>query len=257
MSPEAQAFEFAKALLNPQLKKPPLASGPNGKAAVKRFNVYRNNVAVGLVEALGKNYPAVKALCGEAKFNDAAHLYLNAMPPKTRLMFELGQSFPEWLNEFAPAQQQMPWLTDLAKLERCWLQSYHAGDILPFDPLLLEAVVPENLGSIRFRKHTAANIIVSDFAIFDLLESGRNHIQCPIPHTPQNVLVTRPHLDVEVRHLPLGIALFLTALFSGTALIDAAETALQYDAEFELSSGLAVLLQSGAVSGMIGKGTSK
>ena len=42
------AAAFSPPLLNPDQATPPTVGGPSGKAAVKRYNVYRNNVTVSL-----------------------------------------------------------------------------------------------------------------------------------------------------------------------------------------------------------------
>jgi hypothetical protein len=244
------APEFAEALTNSALDKPSTIIGPNGKAADKRFNVYRNNVAYSLVEALGKNYPAVKAQCGSARFSDAALLYLSEHPPRTKLMFELGQNFADWLGSFAPAKAQMPWLADLAKAERCWLDAYHAADANPLDPALLSTIPPETLGEIRFVKHPAASIVQSQFSILTMLSEGRNGMAVETPLDPQDILITRPQFDVEVRLLPVGVGKFLNQLFDGVTLAGAAEAATGTEINFDLSSALGVLLQSGATSAL-------
>ena len=50
------AAAFAPALMDPGRATPADVVGPRGKAAVKRYNVYRNNVAVGLVDALARRF---------------------------------------------------------------------------------------------------------------------------------------------------------------------------------------------------------
>jgi Putative DNA-binding domain len=240
------ASDFADAVLNPSLAKPASVIGPNGKAAEKRFNVYRNNVAYSLVEALGKNYPAVKAECGGERFTDAALLYLGDHPPRSKMMFELGGNFAAWLDGFAPAKAQMPWLADLAKLERAWLDSYHAADADPLDPAIFSAISPDALGDLRFVKHPATAIICSEFSIHAMLEAGRNGLPTPNQIGQQNVLITRPQFAVEVTLLPKGSALFFEFICSGKALGEAAEAAFAQQPEFDFSANLGTLFQSGA-----------
>ena len=52
------ASAFAAALIDPGRETPAVVAGPNGKAVVKRYNVYRNNVTSSLIDALAAIYPA-------------------------------------------------------------------------------------------------------------------------------------------------------------------------------------------------------
>jgi hypothetical protein len=51
------AVAFSPALLDPQSETPAAVTGPNEKAAVRRYNVYRNNVTVSLIDALAAIFP--------------------------------------------------------------------------------------------------------------------------------------------------------------------------------------------------------
>ncbi len=58
------AAPFAAALIDPERETPAIVAGPAGKGAVKRYNVYRNNVTVSLIDALAAVYPAVQRITG-------------------------------------------------------------------------------------------------------------------------------------------------------------------------------------------------
>jgi malonyl CoA-acyl carrier protein transacylase len=59
-------------------------------------------------------------------------------------------------------------------------------------------------------------------------------------------LITRPHLDVAVRHLPPGGAAFLTSLIAGHTLGEAAASALADFLSFDIASGIAGMIEAGA-----------
>src|SRR5215217_522878 len=63
---------FAAALLDPDRATPAAAAGPNGKAARKRYNVYRNNVTVSLIDALAAVFPATMRITGTDFFRAMA-----------------------------------------------------------------------------------------------------------------------------------------------------------------------------------------
>ena len=58
------AAVFAQGLTDPARAPPGDVVGPRGKAAIKRYNVYRNNVTVSLINALAATYPAVQRITG-------------------------------------------------------------------------------------------------------------------------------------------------------------------------------------------------
>ncbi len=240
--------EFAPALLDPQKPKPANVCGPAGKAAEKRFNVYRNNVTYSLKTALGEIFPSVLKCCGEDRFAYVATLYVRENPPSSRLLFEYGHGFGDFLDAFEPARQQMPWLADLARLERAWLDAWHAGDETPLAGESLSQVPPDALASLVFTPHPAMTVLESGFAIYDLYLTARNDGDLASVETraPQSVLITRPGFDVELRLLPPGGAAFFRALSCGAPLGEAAGHAFSEAEDFDLASAITALIASGA-----------
>jgi Putative DNA-binding domain len=66
------AAVFAQGLTDPARAIPVDVVGPRGKAAIKRYNVYRNNVTVSLIDALAATYPAVQRITGVEFFRAMA-----------------------------------------------------------------------------------------------------------------------------------------------------------------------------------------
>ena len=59
---------FQAAMLDPAAPVPTGLVNPDGAAASKRFDVYRNNVAVSLSDALEAAFPVVRKLVGDEFF---------------------------------------------------------------------------------------------------------------------------------------------------------------------------------------------
>ena len=51
----------------------------------QRLNVYRNNVFVSLMEALGEIFPVCKQVVGDAFFNAMARQYVDRHPPRSAI----------------------------------------------------------------------------------------------------------------------------------------------------------------------------
>src|SRR5258708_12288275 len=96
------AAAFSPPLLNPDKATPPTVAGPSGKAALKRYNVYRNNVTVSLIDALAAVYPPVQRITGVEFFRAMARSHMRATPPNSPLLFEYGREFPVFIHQYEP-----------------------------------------------------------------------------------------------------------------------------------------------------------
>ena len=109
--------EFTHAVLTPEADVPSgLTDGRNGPAG-KRFDVYRNNVAVSLTEALETAFPVVRRLVGDANFKILAGAFLRKHPPSSPLLMLYGANLADFLESFPPTQS-IRYLPDIARLER-------------------------------------------------------------------------------------------------------------------------------------------
>ena len=236
--------DFAAALASSDPAARP--QGLDGEAA-DRFRVYRNNFYHGVSRQLGEAYPVVRRLVGDAFFFAAARAFLEAHPPRTRSLVLFGSEFPAFLEGFPPAAS-LPYLADVARLERAWLEALHSADAAPLAPGCL-TVEDEALAGMRFAAHPAARIVTSDFPIFDLWHANRAHADAgplSLQAVAQSALVTRPELRVELRALSPAQSVFVRALFAGDALDSAFEAATALDPHFDLSDTFRDLLAAGA-----------
>lgn len=242
---------FSDALTDPESGTPDGIIGPDGKGATKRFNVYRNNVTVGLVNALSDTFPAVQRLVGEDFFQAMARVYVQMEPPKSPLLFTYGDSFADFLERFEPARH-LAYLPDVARLERAWLDAYHAADDEILTPEVLSAIAPEYLAEQCFRAHPATRIIQSPFAAVSIFSANRSATDSPHinPAQPEEGLITRRDTDVEIRHLPPGAAIFFSHLISGRPLGEAADAAATSSSEFDLPAAIGAMLEAGVFSGL-------
>ncbi|WP_426412053.1 DNA-binding domain-containing protein [Bradyrhizobium ganzhouense] len=250
MQPEADfgfAAAFAPPLLDPARDVPSAVTGRNGRPAGRRYDVYRNNVTVSLIEALAAIYPAVQRITGADFFRAMARFHVRSTPPTSPLLFDYGRDFPAFIETYEHARP-LPWLADVARIERAWLDAYHAADAAPLAPAQLSAVAPDRLGDLVFMPHPAAQVVRSQFAAVTIFAANRDSapVACIDAETPEDALITRAEFDVVVRHLPPGGAVFATSLMSGRPLGEAAGIALDASADFDLASNIAGLIEAGA-----------
>ena len=221
-------------------------TGLNGQAAA-RFRIYRNNVYHGLGEQLAEAYPVVRRLVGEAFFLATAREYLDEHPPRSRSLALFGGEFPAFLQGFQPAAS-LPYLADVARLERAWLEAMHAADAAPLAPAELGRQGPA-LAEASFAAHPAARIVTSGYPIVDLwrvnqpgADSG-GHRFAVVGH---GALITRPQAQVEVRELSPSQAAFARSLLSGDDVSTALECVGRFDDSFDVTTAFRELLAAGA-----------
>ncbi len=241
---EATIGAFAAALSEPSAAPPAMTCGRLGAPDARRFSVYRNNVAVGLIGALEARYPASRRIAGEDLFRGIARAFVRVSRPNSPVMIAYGEDFPEFVAAHAGAD---PCLADVARLENAWVQAYHAADAAAATVGDLAALSPDLLPGTRIAFHPAARVLrfsTPAASIWASAQSGGP--AAPINGTREDALVTRPDAEVSVRVLPpLGYD-FALRLWNGATLIDAA-LALE-DPAFDFGTHLLGLVESGAVA---------
>jgi hypothetical protein len=245
------ATAFALGLTNPSIGAPEDVIAAPGKRVVKRYNIYRNNVTVSLIDALAAVYPAIQRITGVDFFRAMARFHIRAMPPTSPLLFEYGRDFPAFIESYEFARE-MPWLADTARIERAWLDAYHAADLPVLTAEALAEIDPASLAEIRFKPHPAARVVRSPYPAVAIFAMNRTDGQVtPLRSSEaEDALVTRPEHEVLVSQLPPGGASFLIHLLDGASLGEAVAAALQDAPCFDIQANLAGMLSAGVFAGI-------
>lgn len=238
---------FASALLDAGQPAPAFLTSATGINDPRRFAVYRNNVTVSLINALRSNFPSIERLVGEEFFAAMAHAYSTANPPRSRLMFEYGADFPQFLETFEPVQPY-PYLADVARLEIFWRQAFHEADAPVLDGAVLASIAQDDFPHLTFIRHPATRMLASRHAAGSIFVANRKAAEPAAidPSSAQTVLVTRPFYDCEVRILESGADEFFSGLLDGDSVRAAVEAAFTISPKFDLPAAIAMLIASGA-----------
>jgi hypothetical protein len=237
---------FAAALTDPSRPVPADVISPRGERDSRRFAVYRNNVFVGLTEALAKRFPVTRRLVGEEFFAGMARVFAGGNKPASPLLFLYGDDFPAFIDSFEPASA-VPYLGDVARIEAIWTRAYHAEDAVPLGVASLATIDPAELPAARLVVHSAAALLASPHPAGTIWAAHQTETVAPVTDwQAETVLIARPALDVTVHVLPAQDAAFAQQLFAGAALGAAAELASAADSRFDFGSALLGLIGLGA-----------
>jgi hypothetical protein len=242
---------FSAALRDATLPPPADLAQAGGTPPTKRFSVYRNNVHVSLVEALGARFPAIRNAVGADYFTALARLFVTDNLPRSPVMIHYGEAFPDFIAQFPPLADHA-WLGDVARLEVAFTRSYHAADALPIDPSAFAALPPERLAESRIVPHPAAALIRSAYPVVTLWGINTERLDASEPEgwTPEAALITRPGLEVMVRAIDPATADFLATALGGAPLAEALDHAAA-DPEFAPIPALRLLATAGLATALI------
>jgi hypothetical protein len=225
------------------------------------FAVYRNTVLKGCIDALQANYTTVRDLVGEEWLRAAASVFAQAHPPQNGRLMDYGHRFAAFLEDFSPAAE-LPYLSAVATLDRCWTECHLAADAPTLDPAWLAVQLAsrnaEAISTLVLHPHPAARWAQCAehpaFAIWQRQRAGKS-LEEEIPWVGDAGLLTRPQAGVQWIPLsPTGYAL-MQACSQGLPLLQAFEQATEsafQDAHTALHSAndlsqlIAQLLQAGA-----------
>lgn len=239
---------FAAALEDPSAAPPAATHGRLAAPDARRFAVYRNNVAVGLIGAIEARYPVSRQLAGEALFRSVARAFVSARKPRSPVMIAYGGDFPEFL---AGCDGVDPCLADIARLENAWVEAYHAQDAAAATVAELATLSPDCLPEARIAFHPATRLLRFSTPAASVWAAAQacGAAVAAVRSSAEDALITRPDCDVRVRVLPpLGYD-FAMKLNKGATLIEAAQAL--GDSAFDFGTHLVGLVESGAVACVI------
>ncbi len=241
--PDLAQFQdaFAEALLAPQ---------PVGRLAREPgFAVYRNTCARGAIEALRSGYPTIDALIGEEAFTDAALTFRAERPPASPVLADYGAGFPAFLAR-QPWTGELPYLADVARLDRLWIESHLAADRSTLRPAPPISPGASRFAGFRLTLHPATR--------FAWLETPAMTIWLAHRHPggfddlepewrPEGALFTRRRTVVEAHPIGRAEHRLLAATAAGATVNDIAAALEAAHPQVDVGNLFARLIACGAL----------
>jgi hypothetical protein len=235
---------FAMALLDPGQAAPEGLENPFGGPAGRRFDVYRNNVAVSLTQALETGFPTVRKLVGDDFFKAMAGIYLRANPPSDPRLALYGSSFPGFLARFEPVRR-LRYLPDIARLDLGLRQSYHAADAAPF---ATTGLAPAGVLSLKPRLAPATLVMSSRHPVFAIWRYNTETGAAKPDAAPQDVLIARKGYDPAPHLLPPGGLTLARALKGRLTLAEAMTRTLADHPTADIAALVTLFFTTGALT---------
>ncbi len=224
----------------------------NGLSAARRVQVYRHDVFTKFTEALAAVYPVVQRLVGAAFFDQAARQYIVDHPARCGDVQTFGDRFAAFLAAL-PQASELPYLSDVARLEWAYHEVFHAADAAPLDPNALAELPPDAHGALRFTLHPAARLLRSDYPVLRIWQANQPEADdttvVRLDEGGVRLLVIRRGLDIEFEPLSAGAFALLDALDHGGSLAFACEWAIAAQPDLSLVHCLSEHIQRATLVG--------
>jgi hypothetical protein len=245
---------FAEAILFDDAPIPATVRSASGPAYASRFDVYRNNVIAGLINAVAARYPVTRKLLWDDAFNRAAQLYVASEPPRSPVMSEYGDSFPQFLRNVGQCVAS-DYLADVAELEAARTRAYHSADATPLPSDAFAVLAPEDLPDLRLKLHPSVALLKSRFPVVSIWQANSqdhdsNNDNAISVWKAECALIARPHWQVEVRALSAGAHAFIAALAEGCRVGSAIARGMVSAPDFDLGECFNVLIAAEIVIGL-------
>ena len=213
--------------------------------------IYRNNVVRTAIEALRAAYPTVNRLTGDLFFSPMAKAYWQDHPPRTRTLTLYGAGFAEHVRRYLPART-LPYLSDIARLDRAALEALHAVDAEPCRARTIAAMPPRDVPKLAPGLHPSVRILHLDWpvhAVWKAHGSGGEGGEFRLAPQPETVIVHRPRSQVLTACLTRATAIFLDQLDAGNSIETASATASLQDPDFNVAGAFGDALSAGYLAG--------
>lgn len=114
-----------------------------------RLSVYGDAYYLRLLEALSSDYSGMRRALGEEDFRRLAADYVTTHPPTSRSLADLGELFPGFAERH-PLGRRLPFVGELARLERAALTALLTDRLPPLDPAGLAILEASEWERARF-----------------------------------------------------------------------------------------------------------
>lgn len=177
------------------------------------LEIYRRNLIFALVGALEGTYRATTWALGRENLRFLGKRYLHANPSSDVDLTRYGGGFPEFLST-CPEIETLPWLRDLARLERAWARTARCESGLTISREEIGPLLAGEPEGSRARLGASVQLLSLDFDVIpSWKEFGRDARISSPPNKRTNWVITwmkqrRPRAtELDPRLAPVVVSL--------------------------------------------------
>jgi hypothetical protein len=224
---------------------------------VERLEIYREQFWLRHTSSLVEDFPGLSGILGQAAWQPLVEGYLDAHPPQSYTLRDLGLRFPAYVAT-QHALEHYALCCDMARLELAYLEIFDAADSAPLNAAALAAIPEEAWPQARIELSPALRLLKVDHPVaalrkqlFFAQKSGET-VAIPAPER-QHLLLFRHDLAMFHEQLEPAAYALLEALTRRVPLVPACEQAQAENPEeaARIAENVGAWFQSWAARGFI------
>ena len=180
-------------------------------SSFERLEIYNRQYWFRILSSFAEDFPGLRAVLGDRKFDSVAKAYLSAYPSRSFTMRNLGSKLEGWMKQHSPvAGSRRNLALDMVQLE--W------ADINAFDGKAEPALKPEDLAAadaskLRLRLQPYISLLDLRYPVDDLLLAVRDEEDAEFASNAFNEHRKKKRVQAVARLKPSDIFLSLHRLY--------------------------------------------
>lgn len=216
--------------------------------------VYRDGYALRLVEALGIDFPGLRAFAGADAFEAMARAYIAATPSRHRSIRWYGAGLADFLAA-TPPFRDWPEAAEMARFEWALGLAFDGPDAAPIAAATLMDLPAEAWETLAFAALPTLQRLTLAFEV----PQAWQRRDAVVPGTlaiaraaaPVDWAIWRPDAETQYRSLEPDEAAMLEALVAGRSFPDLCAAVAPFVGEAQAAARAAILLRTWVEGGMI------
>ena len=222
--------------------------------AATRLGVYADAYRLRLIEALGNDYPTLRAVAGAEDFERIARAYIEAHPSDTPSVRWFGRHLAEFLGQ-SPGWERHELLAELAAFEWSKGAVFDAPEAPALEIAAVAAVPPESWPGMRLLTQPALRRLDLRWSAPALFQAQEAQQELPEPERedePVHWLLWRDAgLDIRWRSLGEDEAAAFDAVLAGASFEDICERLCEWVEAEQAAMHAAGLLKRWIFDGLV------
>jgi hypothetical protein len=184
---------------------------PNDRlTSFERLEIYNRQYWFRVLDALSDDFPGLRAVLGDRRFDALAKHYLTDCPSRSFTMRNLGSQLESWLRKhphYAPGRHQLA--IDMVRLEWAEIEAFDGASELPLTAAALAKVNPAKL---RLRLQPYIRLLDLHFPVDDLLLAVKHDAPADIASNAMEERQKRKKVSAVARLKPTPVYLAIHRL---------------------------------------------